>query len=96
MFSKKYKIIILSSLLFSVLFGCNNSNENTEYYDKEEHFEAILNDYYFNGAAMDFFDENGNLITNDVMNLKDDYINNKEETLKIITDIVCGIQEVED
>lgn len=93
---KFFKFILSTTLMLTVLLGCNKQNESNNYYDKEEHFETILNDYYFNGKSMDFFDKNGNLITNEINSLKDDYIDDKEETLKKIVNLVDGVLKSED
>ena len=59
----------------------------------EEEMKARLEDVYFYGSKMEFFDENGKRITLEIRNMKEEYMSNPDAVIQKVLNMVASIQE---
>ena len=65
--------------------------------EEYESFEAMikskLEDFYFKGKQMDFFDENNNVVTKEISEMKDEYLKDKNAVIKKVAGMVSVFME---
>ena len=65
--------------------------------EEYESFEAMikskLEDFYFKGKPIDFFDENNNVITNDIREMKEEYLQDNDAVIKKVAGMVSVFME---
>jgi len=65
--------------------------------EEYESFEAMikskLEDFYFKGKPIDFFDENNNVVTKEISEMKDEYLKDKNVVIKKVAGMVSSFME---
>lgn len=69
---------------------------NAKYESFEEQISETLDDFYFNGAKIEFYDESNMRINDIILEMKDDYLSNKEETIQLIGNLVYSTTKMEE
>lgn len=67
-------------LIFSVFVVQVNASElqnDVKYESKENHIMNLLEEFYFEGAHIEFYDENDNVINEAILQMRDSYLTKK-------------------
>lgn len=73
-------MFITFCLIFSVFVVQVNASElqnDVKYESKENHIMNLLEEFYFEGAHIEFYDENDNVINEAILQMRDSYLTKK-------------------
>lgn len=88
--------LLLILCIFVQPISATSEVENKKYKSFEEQISETLDAFYFDGEKIEFYDENNMSINDVILELKDDYLANKEETIRLIGSLVYSTTKIED
>lgn len=71
----------------------DNIGAQEEYESFEALIELKLEAFYFDGKKIDFYDENDNILTFEIKDMKDEYIKDKQAVIEKVARMVVSISE---
>lgn len=97
--NKIFKLFIAFCLIFSVFVVPVNASElqnDVKYESKENHIMNLLEEFYFEGVHIEFYDEKGNVLNETILQMRNEYLIKRQDTLKIICNMIDSTLKVED